>query len=118
MATKTTAGEMAEFFADEIFWQPDTRVDDYTWFDDALIYVDGKLEDDSLFDEMEPQHQVVIEGGNVYGRVVGQKEPTLEAYLKRWRKQKVTETVLVQVPKNKTQELKDFLKSIGAKVKA
>jgi hypothetical protein len=61
---------------------------------------------------------VVIEGGNVYGRVVGQKEPTLEAYLKRWRKQKVTETIVIEVPKNKTQELKGFLKSIGAKVKA
>ena len=117
MATKTTAGEMAEFFADEVFWHPGAS-DDYTWFDDASICVGGELVDDSLFDEMEPHLRVVIEGGFVYGRVVGQTEPSLEAYLKRWRKQKDTETILVQVPKNKAQELNSFLKSIGAKVKA
>jgi hypothetical protein len=116
MVTKTTAVEMAAFLNDRAWWKEDGSVDEVTYFDDVLITVNGEIEDDHVFSELPPATPVTIEGGCVYGKVVGSVEPGLDTYLKRWRKAQTTAFVGLHLPKDKLDLLKAFVKTAGGEM--
>jgi len=115
MAVQCTGAEIRAFFLDQKFWC-DEEGDEFTYYDDAEITVDGQPDDD-LDHEKVPDGAIVrVDGGSVSGRVVGPERPTLAAYLRRWLKDQNTTRVVFEISKDKLDALLAAAKGVGAKV--
>ena len=110
MATKTTGAEWKRFYADTTFW-PDGR-----WHDDELMTVNGE-EPPEGFDlgEVADTAAMTILAGCVFD-TAGDSLASLEGHFKKWRKLQTTASVVVDFPKDKLDELKALVKTIGGKV--
>lgn len=100
---KTNGSEWSEYLNS---W-PDGQ-----WMDNTEITVNGKP-DEKVY-EIYPTDIVEITSGEVYdaeNECIG----TLVRHLSRWKKAQKMGTVIVSIPKENTQLLKDFLKSVGGK---
>ena len=124
MSIKCSGTEFLRFYNDKDWWFSDTSPvkvgpDEATWYDDAVIEINGQSADniDIAFDlAIKPDDLVYIDGGCVFGKVVGKKEPSFEAYFKRWMKAQTTTSFVAECPKDKLDEIVAAIKAAGGKV--
>lgn len=111
MTTKTTSAEWNRYYSDKAAW-PEGQ-----WHDDVLILLDGKdvSNDASINLGKLPDGVVTVESGVIYD-FAGDDVDSLESHFKKWRKQQTTAIVAVKVAKEKLDELKALVKTVGAKV--
>lgn len=114
MATKTTGAEFKRFYNDKQFW-PDDGGD--TYHDDAVLKVDGEYQEDGIdTDTLADTAVVTIEGGFVCGPALAGKEPSLEAYFKRWRKGQTIALFLVECDTQVIDAVKAAIRAAGGRV--
>lgn len=100
---KTNGSEWSEYLDS---W-PDGQ-----WMDSTEITVNGKP--DENVEEIYPTDIVEVTAGEVYNaenEFVG----TLARHFSRWKKAQKMGTVIVSIPKENAQLLKDFLNTVGGK---
>ncbi|WP_137917223.1 hypothetical protein [Hydrogenophaga sp. 2FB] len=115
MSVTCTGTEFAKFYSDPKYWISGST-DDSTWHDDAVVYVNGVQDDDIDLANVKPEDILKIEGGVVFGPVVGGAEPSLETYFKRWRKEQSTAVLMAEVPKDLVDAVKAAIIAAGGKV--
>ena len=118
MAVKCTGEQFKRFYSDPRYWFHTADVKKTsTWHDDEVILIDGKEKDEN-FDmaDVADDAQVSVEGGMVYGPVVGSEEPALDSYLRRWLKEQSTTSFLVTCDKDKLDAVKAAIKAAGGKI--
>lgn len=123
MATKCTGAELKAFYSDKLYWKELKQGEpvenklgeyNYTWHDDEYITVNGKFDEYTTvdIDQLKDDDSVVISGGIVFGPVVGPKEPSFEGYFKRWKRNQVVTKLVIEIPNESLEQVKDFLKTI------
>lgn len=118
MTVKCTGAEFKRFYNDPEYWvSPERSPDNHTWHDDEMIAVnDVELRDGIEVEKLNDTDRVLIDGGVVFGQVVGPKEPGLESYFKRWRKAQNTTSIVVDCPKEKLAAILAAIKAAGGTV--
>jgi len=118
MAVKCTGAEFKRFYADSKYWiGPEQSKEDHTWHDDGLFYVNDVEQPEGIdTDQLLDTDTVKIEGGVVFGEVVGPKEPSLESYFKRWKKEQTTTAFLVECDIAMVEAVKKAVIAAGGKV--
>lgn len=123
MTVKCTGAEFLRFYNDKAWWFSEAdgtaEAGDQTWWEDAEVTVSGEGVSEHEFDfdaNIKPNDVVTVSGGVVFGKVVGSKEPTVEAYLRRWLKAQSTKTVVIDCPKDKLDAILAAVKAAGGKV--
>lgn len=115
MTTKCTGAEYSRFMTDTVFWREGSG-DQYTWFDEAVITINGAEVEDVDLEKLGSADVLTLEGGIVLGPVVGASEPSLETYFKRWKKAQSTTVLCVEMPNDKVEAIKAAIKAAGGKV--
>lgn len=119
MSTKTTGQELLAFYKDRAFWHEDDPAVEI-WHEDLAIKVNGELKDQDvgafIEDQMKPGDQIVIVNGYLDSTVSQYQDLNFETFFKRWRKNQSDSFLSVQVPKDKQNELEEFIKKLGGKV--
>lgn len=114
MATKTTGAEFKRFYNDKKFWPDD---DGGTYHDDAVLKVDGEIQEDGIdTDTLADTAAVTIEGGFVCGPSLNGREPSLETYFKRWLKTQTTASFLVECDAKVIDAVKAAIRAAGGRV--
>lgn len=114
MATKTTGAEFKRFYNDDKYWPED---DGNTWHEDALLSIDGVVQEDGIdIQVLADDAEVKIQGGVVYGPQWEGNEPSLEAYFKRWKKKQSTVSFLVECDQSRLDAVKAAIKAAGGRV--
>ncbi|ANM47259.1 hypothetical protein FDI76_gp136 [Serratia phage vB_Sru_IME250] len=111
MSVKTNGAEFKEYYHDDVYWAKDA------WHDDHAIKVNDEYIDDIEDDNIPDDATVEIESGIVYVPVRSEsgyeeKEIQLVTHFKNWRKQLKYKTVIVQVEKDKVDDIISAIKSI------
>lgn len=114
MTVKCTGADFKRFYNDPAFWFKSDSDDEHTWWDDGCVEVNGVEKDDP--GECLDTDTVTIHGGVVFGKVFGAKEPSLEAYFKRWKKLQDTTSLVIECPKDKLDAIRAAVKAAGGKV--
>ncbi len=110
MATKTTGAEWKRFYADITFWP------DGFWHDDEGLTINGaETPEDCNLGEVADTASMTIIAGCVFD-AAGNTHASLESHFKKWGKTQATASVTVEIPKEKLDELKALIKTIGGKV--
>lgn len=125
MAVKCTGAEFLRFYNDKAWWfsregKTAQSDDENTVWEDACVLVNGEQIAEYEFDfdkDLKPTDTVSVSGGVVFGKVVGAKEPSVEAYLKRWLKAQSTTSILIDCPKEKLDAILAAIKAAGGKVR-
>lgn len=113
MTIKTTGAEFKRFYSDKEFWPDGHSV----WHEDEYITVDGvDIDGDYDLTEVPDDSRMTIEGGAVMDERHPDKEQSFEGYFKKWRKNQSTATIIVEVPKDKLEEVTIAIKQAGGKV--
>lgn len=120
MAVKCTGAEFKRFYNDPQYWvSPETSGGDHTWHDDGAFYINGVEQPDGIESEkLLDADEVKIEGGVVFGPVVGTQEPSFEAYFKRWKKAQTTAIFAVECDLEKLDAVKQAIAAAGGKLVA
>lgn len=111
MRTKTNGRELKHFWQQGSPW----------WLDDGWVegdaYVVNGQEMDDNFDPSEAgdADSITILSGVIVDSH-GEKEIDLQTSFRMWRKSLTTLTVVVEIPADKLEDLKDRLKSLGGKL--
>lgn len=118
MTVKCVGAEFKRFYNDPEYWvSPERSPDDYTWHDDGMIAVNDVEQPYGIeVEKLNDTDRVSINGGVVFGQVVGPKEPSLENYFKRWRKAQNTTSIVVDCPKEKLDAILAAIKASGGSV--
>lgn len=86
---------------------PDAHWDDY------MMLIDGVEVEDYDTDALADTAVIEIYGGVVF---IGSKEMSPKAHFNRWDKAQTTASVVVEIDKERLEELKAAVKAIGGKV--
>ena len=111
MATKTTGAEFKRFYDDKAFWP-----DDGTYHEDEKITVDGVANSDWNAEDIADAAQLTLRGGIVLGPKLTGKEPSFEAYFKRWKKLQNTASFAVECSNESKDAVIAAIKAAGGKV--
>ena len=111
MATKTTGAEFKRFYDDKAFWP-----DDGTYHEDETVFVDGAHVEDWDAENMADTAQLTLSGGIVFGPKLTGKEPSFEAYFKRWKKLQNTASFAVECSNESKDAVIAAIKAAGGKV--
>lgn len=107
---RMSGAEFKRFYKDPAVWGPDT------YWDDALISVDGDAEA-SLDDESVSDTAVVeIDGGELYKHLAG-VPVDLEDCVDWWRARQRSAMFSVQVPNDKIEAFRSALAELGLEAK-
>lgn len=109
---KTTGAEWKAFLHDDAYWGE--------WaFDDYCYIINGhELENGVDEDTLSDLDVVKVDGGYVFDQAPGSdKTGTLSAFFSKWRKQKTTEFLSVEVTKEKAEAVRAAIIAAGGKVK-
>lgn len=110
MTTKTTGAEWKRFYNDKTAWP------EGFWHDDEIMTLNGEEPpEDWDLGEVADTAALSILAGVVFN-AEGDSVASLESHFKKWRKQQNTASVAVEIPKDKLDELKALVKTIGGKV--
>lgn len=110
MSIKTNGAEWKRFYNDKVFW-PEGH-----WHDDELMTLNGEESpEDWDLSEVPDSAALTIEAGCVFD-AAGDSVASLESHFKKWRKAQTTASVVVEIHKDKLDELKALVKTIGGKV--
>jgi hypothetical protein len=117
---KVSGKEWNEFYSDPEFWSKGY------YHDDDLIYIDGQnveeMEDYSLENVnnnsiVDIQYGFVLKDPENPGTDLRPTEIcTLQNYFKRWKRKQTKTKVVIEIDKDKLDELKKVVKSVGAKI--
>ena len=108
---KTTGAEWKAFNADTTYWSE-------FCVEDEIVTVNGSRVDEysDYIDAIADADKVTVDGGFV-ADLGSNKEYSLNTFFKRWRKQRTTEYLSVEVAKDKAEAVRDAIKAAGGKVK-
>lgn len=112
MAIKLTGAEWNRFYNDTTAW-PDG------WYhEDAVVSVDGVLDEygDLDLSTVADDAEVVVSGGIIYKGDYSSPGNSVEGHLRKWRKAQTMTNIIVEVPKDRLEAVKEMLASLGAKV--
>lgn len=113
MTIKTTGAEFKRFYFDKEFW-PGVRS---VWHDDEYITIDGeKIDGDYNLTLVSDKACMTIEGGIVIDNLFHDKEQSFESYFKKWRKKQSTAIIIVEMHKDKLEEVTIAIKQAGGKI--
>lgn len=110
---KTTGAEWKAFNADDAYWGK-------FYMEDEAVTVNGESVDENSFyaATLADADKVEVDGGWVVDQTPGSdKEYSLATFFKKWRKQKTTEFMAVEVPKEKSAAVRAAIVAAGGKVK-
>lgn len=110
MPVKTTGAELMRFYNDDTFWPKDA------YHEDAIITVNGVEQPDGV-GEVKDTDEITIAGGYVMDLNDGKREPSLESFFKRWKKQQSIGTFLVECELENIEAVKAAVRAAGARVK-
>ncbi len=114
MTVKTSGAEFKAFYEDDKYWPNDFG---QTYHEDECLSVDGEVFEEDYV-SIPDDAKVTICGGIVYSpKWSRESAPSFETYFKRWRTLRDTVVVVAEVNKEQVEAVKDFIKSIGGKVK-
>lgn len=118
MTTTCTGAEFKRFYNDPKYWiSPEQSPDDHTWHDDGMLSVNDVEQPDGIDSEkLKDTDRVTIDGGVVFGQVVGSREPSLESYFKRWKKEQTTACFVVECDIGLVDVVKKAARDAGGKV--
>lgn len=124
MPVKCTGAEFLRFYNDKAWWfsvedKTAANHDEGTYWEDASVFVNGEQIPEFEFDfdkDLKSTDIVSVSGGVVFGKVVGVKEPSVEAYLRRWLKAQTTTAIVVDCPKEKLDAILVAIKAAGGSV--
>lgn len=111
MAVKTTGAEFKRYYSDNSVWPEG-------WYHEGdEITVNGKYDEDADLSTVDDHDVIVIRGGVIMGHDnFGIKHASMESHFKKWRKAQMTELLIVEVPKDKTELVIAAIIQAGAKV--
>lgn len=115
MAVKTTGAEFKRFYSDEKYWPEKSD----TYHDDEIFRVNGdQVDDDFDMTKVPDNASIEIEGGIVMNSPLYKqgKEPSVEAYFKRWKKEQTVTTIAVECDVSKLKAIKAAVRAAGGKV--
>lgn len=115
MATKASGIEFKRFYNDPQYWPSGSD----TYHDDVVFLVNGEeLPDDKDPGQVADADVVSIEGGVVMHSPLyaAGKEPSMESYFKRWRREQNTTTVVVECDRKDLEAVQTAIKAAGGKV--
>lgn len=116
MGVKVSGAEFKRFYNDQKYWPP-APAD--TYHDDVVFMVNGDLlPDDKDPGSVADTDVVAIEGGAVYHSPFYKdgREPSIEAYFRRWKKEQTTTSLVVECDLSKIEAIKAAIKAAGGKV--
>lgn len=105
---KTTGKELKAFWNDKGVW---TEGD---WVDSFYVNLNGEDTEHMDVEKLEDSDVVTIHEG-VFVRDRTQEDWDLKVIFRRWRKKQTMATVVCEVPNDKVDDLKAFLKTIKGK---
>lgn len=88
---------------------------DGQWFEDGEELVNGQPGDDIPYDQIPNDATVEFTSGVVFQNRLDQEGKSLVSHFRRWLKAQTVTRLMVEIPKEREQELVDFLKSIGGR---
>lgn len=109
MAIKITGDEFHRFYFDEKYWEE-------KYHEEESIYVDGELREER-YEEITGSSPVVIKGGFVSDNATGKWICSLEKFFKDWQKKQSTVFLVIEVSKEREQEVRSTLKEMEVKVR-
>lgn len=110
MPVKTTGAEWNAFYADASAW-PDG------WFhEDEVITVDGAYDEDRDLTCLQPDSKVTVTGGIIFKGDYSEEGDSVEGHFRKWRKAQTNTTIVVTVPNENLDALRQFVKTIGGRV--
>lgn len=110
MATKTTGAEWNRFYTDTTAW-PDG------WFhEDEEVTVNGVFDEDADLANVPDDAVITVRGGIIYEGDYTNEGNSVEGHFKKWRKAQTTVFLVVEVHKDKANELKAAITAAGGKV--
>lgn len=108
---KTTGAEFHSFYNDPEIWG------DKVWHEDEQFFINGS---DDVFEgdysDLNDTDQIKITDGVIYFQDYDNHVP-FETYFKKWRRMNKFSFMIVEIPKETEQELRDFVKSLGGRIK-
>lgn len=126
MPIKISGAAFKDFYSDPAFWpqklSAQVAVGEvfHAWHEDETVLINGVQVEDVDLESVLPDDVLTISGGVVWHDVRGTKadvaHSSLEAYIERWQKQQSTDVLVVEVPKDKRDEIVAALEALGAKV--
>jgi hypothetical protein len=105
MAIEISGKEFREFFESNL-WEEDT------WYDDAVIRVNGNIEEDIVAEDIENHDLVIIEGGEIRDHSKYESY-TLERFFDVWHSQQTHTTLVIEFPKEREDEIRRALGALG-----
>jgi hypothetical protein len=111
MSVKLTGQEYIDFLDDTSYWE------EGIWVDEVVIEVDG-VEYEGTEETISPTSIVKVIGGYVVCEDGNKKydDLTYETFIKRWLKLQTTQSLVINVPKNKLDEILAYLKLQKCKI--
>ena len=116
MTARTSGSEFKAYYNDKSVWP------DGWWHEDAIITVNGADIDCADYDEQYDMGSVgddaiiTISDGCIYKYDGIPIAISMETHFARWRKSQKTERVIVEVDKERKEELLEAIKRVGARV--
>lgn len=112
MTVKTNGAEFKRFYDDSTFWPKDSD----TYHDDAVLAVNGLIQQDGIDPSTLPDEALVTIDGGVVFDAVGGGEPSLETYFRRWKKLQTAASFLVECDLSKVDAVKAAIRAAGGRV--
>lgn len=87
------------------------------WWDDYVIFIDGKEVDDYDPDEISDQCRIEIHGGVVLLDRNGEKQVSAAAHFRNWKRSKTHSTIVADIPLGRMDEVIAAISAAGGKVR-
>lgn len=107
---KTTGAEFKAYYNDPSAWP------EGCWHEDEELTIDGAEYDDWDIDTIKDTAQIKLKYGVVYGEPSFPTGRSMEQHFRVWKKAQLNRIIVISVPNEKENELKDLVSSIGGKV--
>ena len=113
---KCTGKEFKAFESDATYWHPGNAERESTYMDDVVLEINGEEVEDFEVQEFNDIDNIKIVSGHVINCTKGPMNQSLAGYFKRWKKAQTVETICVEIPKERRDEIVKTLGGMGLKV--
>ena len=109
---KVASVHWKEFYSDPVYWPPGA------WYDDEEITIDGvEVDCDTDLSAIDDHAVVTVRYGVIYLDEHGLGGESLESHLRHWLKCQATATLLVEIDKERVDDVKAAIKALGGRVR-
>ena len=110
MATKTTGAEWKRYYQDPAAWPEG-------WFhEDEEVTINGVFDENADLTAVPDDAVIVVKGGIIYEGDYANEGNSVEGHFKKWRKAQTTMILMVEVQKDKADDLRAAISAAGGKV--